>query len=52
MGWDDQEQESGSTETEEGPKGRELGVWREGLQFLDLKFPYGKKQTGLLVGMG
>ena len=31
MGWDDREQESGSTETEEGPKGRELGVWREGL---------------------
>lgn len=31
VGWNDLELESGSTDSEEGPKGRELGGWQEGL---------------------
>ena len=50
VGWNDLELESGSTDSEEGPKCRELGVWQEGLQFM--KFPDGKEQIGSLVGVG
>lgn len=50
VGWNDLELESGSTDSEEGPKGRELGGWQEGLQFV--KFPDGKEQIGPLVAVG